>query len=453
MGNFSVSHYARIEARSGGAVQIRYVLDLAELPSFELQQQWKLKQDAPEAELRKRAAASMEEWVANGLVVRANGALMQPRVVSTDFFKAEGAGALPVYRIGAILELPDAKPGVLEYEDRNFPERDGWKEIVITGDALVKASHDAIDRSQGLTAYVSEDPAAASADSRARVEWAALPQPAAALVIEPIPQPVSAVGGQSSAGPPAAASQGKRDRLTDLVSQENLSGFPLIVAFLLAFGFGCAHALTPGHGKTMVAAYLVGERGTPKHAILLGLTTTVTHTVSVFALGVAMYFLAGSFAPDRVTRILELISGASIALLGAWLLYRRALQLRNIDPDLAHGHTHEPPPIPENGGEVSLASLLALGASGGLVPCPSALVLLLSSIALGRVGLGLFLLISFSLGLASVLVGIGLAVLYAKNFLPERASSSAWLRYTPVLSACFIIAVGVFLTGTALLPR
>jgi nickel/cobalt transporter (NicO) family protein len=241
--------------------------------------------------------------------------------------------------------------------------------------------------------------------------------------------------------------------LTDLVSQQNLSGFPLVVAFLLAFGFGCAHALTPGHGKTMVAAYLVGERGTPKHAILLGLTTTVTHTISVFALGVAMYFLAGSFAPDRVTRILELISGASIALLGAWLLYRRALQLRNIDPDLAHGHTHEAPPIPENAGQVSLASLLALGASGGLVPCPSALVLLLSSIALGRIGLGLFLLISFSLGLASVLVGIGMAVLYAKNFLPERASSSAWLRYTPVASACFIIAVGVFLTGTALRPR
>ena len=101
---------------------------------------------------------------------------------------------------------------------------------------------------------------------------------------------------------------------------------------------------------------------------------------------------------------------------------------------------------------MTLGSLIALGASGGLVPCPSALVLLLSSVALGRVALGLTLLVSFSAGLAVVLMAIGVAVLYAKNLLPdsEKAAQHPAFRWIPVFSAAIIVCIGLVMTGVSL---
>ncbi len=473
MGNFSVSHYTRIET-SGSGVRVQYALDLAELPSFELLQKWGLKQNAAPAELEAHAAREMREWAAAGLHFKSNGAAVPGRVVSTHLKVSEGAGALPVFHVTATLAV-DAKPGVLEFEDTNFPERAGWKEIVIAAGAnVVKASHGAEEKSMGLTAYPADPAAAPPQDLRGRIEWTGLPAATTAAApipqpkIERVPQPVSSAPAPSTS--PAAQQKApgevtKGDALSQLVSQKDLSLSAVLIALALAFGFGCAHAMTPGHGKTMVAAYLVGERGTPAHALLLGLTTTFTHTISVFALGIAMYFLAGTFAPEKVTRILEFVSGMSIAILGCWLVYQRAMKMRGVDGHHHHhhGHSHSHSHSHSHGaaagghhhmpeGEATIGSILALGASGGLVPCPSALVLLLSSIALGRVGLGLILLVAFSTGLASVLVGIGLTVLYAKHLLPASAASSdnAFFRLVPVLSACVIVVVGLVLTGVSL---
>ncbi|HEY3740879.1 MAG TPA: hypothetical protein VGL53_13595, partial [Bryobacteraceae bacterium] len=283
-------------------------------------------------------------------------------------------------------------------------------------------------------------------------------------------------------------------------------------------------ATSPGHGKTMVAAYLVGEKGTPKHAIFLGAMVTFTHTISVFALGLATYFLAGRFAPESVTRVLSILSGMSIIAVGLWLLYKRSMKLMSAtavpaarththhhhdhDHDHVHhhhhdhepqhvhahahahapvlqmvvphkhdhGHTHDHPHphththhthdhdahdhdhhhgpgghshVPE--GPVTIGSLIALGASGGVVPCPSALVLLLGSVSVGRIGFGLALLTAFSLGLASVLMAIGLAVLYAKHLLPktENTMKHPLVKLIPVLSAGAVTAIGVAMTAIA----
>jgi len=241
------------------------------------------------------------------------------------------------------------------------------------------------------------------------------------------------------------------ESLSRLLHQGELGWSAMLLGMLAAFAFGAVHALSPGHGKTLVAAYLVGSRGTPRHAVFLGLMVTFTHTVSVFALGLVTLYLSRFVLPETITPILGAISGIMIVWVGALLLYRRTLGAAPVGLAHDHGdgrvHTH----VPE---EISVGGLMALGASGGLVPCPSALVLLLTSVSLGRVAFGLTLLAAFSAGLAVVLTAVGLAVLYAKHWLPDRAAigRSKALRFLPVASAAFIVCIGIAMTWVAVRP-
>ena len=245
------------------------------------------------------------------------------------------------------------------------------------------------------------------------------------------------------------------DYLSGLLHQGEIGWSVMLLGMLAAFAFGAVHALSPGHGKTLVAAYLVGSRGTPRHAVFLGLMVTFTHTISGFALGLVTLYLSRFVLPETITPILGAISGITIVWVGGTLLDRRTLGQGTAPapPGLAHHHgdgrvhTH----VPE---EVSVGGLIALGASGGLVPCPSALVLLLTAVSLGRVGLGLTLLVAFSAGLAVVLTAVGLAVLFAKHWLPDSRTPGRGtaLRYLPVASAAFIVCVGIAMTWVSLRP-
>ena len=253
------------------------------------------------------------------------------------------------------------------------------------------------------------------------------------------------------------------DYLADLIRRPDLSPAVVVSGLALALGFGAVHALSPGHGKTLVAAYLVGSRGTFKHAALLGASVTVTHTFSVFLIGLGTLFLSSYVVPETIIPLLGAISGLSIVTIGGTLFAKRYRSWRGHshghghrhhhhhghDHDREHGphtHTHAPE------GDVTMGSLMALGASGGLVPCPSAMVLMLSAISLGRTGVGLVLLIAFSLGLAGVLVAIGAAVLYAKSWLPEMSETSRkpFFRLVPVISAAVVTCIGVAMTLAAL---
>ena len=208
-----------------------------------------------------------------------------------------------------------------------------------------------------------------------------------------------------------------------------------LAALAVAFGMGAVHALSPGHGKTIVAAFLVGGRGTWRQALLLGGVVTLTHTVSVFGLGMATLYLTAYVRADELARTMGVVAGASIVLVGLWLLLQRTGVLE-------HGHSHE---VETNGG------ILALAVGGGLVPCPSALVLLLTAISLQRVGVGLVLLVAFSAGMAVVLTGIGLGVVYGKGRWGESGlGGSVWGKRLPVVAAGVIVLVGVWMTGMAL---
>jgi nickel/cobalt transporter (NicO) family protein len=517
MGNFSVSHYSRLEPGAKG-VNLTYVLDLAEVPTYTLLRDWKLDARSSQTDLDAKAAEQAREW-ASGLDVKWIGKPITPEFVSASAKLSEGAGGLSVARIEMHYHLT-ADAGALEYEDKNFADRAGWKEIVIqagNGAELARASQGEKEVSKALTEYPADPTAAPPQDLRASFEWTVTPvvapQPKPAPRIVPIeqPKPVAAPAPPPSSTPSVQQAPGtvvKGDYLSLLLGKKELSLSVILIGVLVAFGLGSAHALTPGHGKTIVAAYLVGSRGTPKHAAFLGAMVTFTHTISVFLLGLATLFLTQYVNQEKITQVLGAVSGLSIVAIGATLFWKRWKKLFPTRPHThhhhhghshdhghvhahaatahVHGHSHAPlaavathshdhghshdhhhhdhhhddhdhhhgpgghSHVPE--GEITLGSLIALGASGGLVPCPSALVILLSAIALGRTGLGLILLVAFSLGLAGVLIAIGMAVLYAKSWLPDpkQTSKHGFFRLVPVLSAGVVICLGLAMTAVSL---
>ena len=235
---------------------------------------------------------------------------------------------------------------------------------------------------------------------------------------------------------------------TSLIERRQLSAGFVALALLIAMFWGSVHALSPGHGKSLVAAYLVGSRGTARHALFLGATVTVTHTAGVFALGLVALYLSQYIVPETLYPWLSVVSGLMVLSVGAGILRRRLASRGGGGHDHLHhdgpgGHTHLPP---QASGSITPRSLLALGVSGGLLPCPSALVVMLGAIALHRVAFGLVLVIAFSLGLAATLSGVGLLVLYARRFLNRVPSSRPLFALLPIASAALVTALGAVLT-------
>src|ERR1700677_951695 len=245
-----------------------------------------------------------------------------------------------------------------------------------------------------------------------------------------------------------------RSAFTELITTRSMSLWFLITAAFIALGLGALHALEPGHGKTIVAAYLVGSRGTARHAFLLGLIVTASHTAGVFALGAITLYASRYIVPEQLYPWLGVFSGLTIAGLGGYMFLRRWSGL-----DLDHSHisgqfhshwfpsssksTAVPPPPAESNKSVSLYQLFALGITGGIIPCPAALVVLLSAFALHRVGLGFFLITAFSLGLAAVLITFGMLMVYGRRFMArQQVNGPLTTRWLPVASAAFMTILG-----------
>lgn len=448
LGNYSVNHYARFEVRTDG-VYVDYVLDFAEFPTQQVKRSW----TGPEG----------SKWIEK-LEFRMGGHRITPLVMGSGIDEAPGQGGLPVMTFRAKLRLP-VMGGELSYDDRNFADRAGWKEIVITaggeGVALTKASHTSRDLTKGLTIVRMDEGIVPPHEVRAHLEWklaedwpnGVKPE----LKIEPILQPPA----------PAAQATDKEnmggDRLTQILTQPELPWTVLATALAIAFGIGAAHALEPGHGKTMVAAYLVGSRGTWRHALWLGAITTFTHTFTVFVLGLLTLAASQFFATDRIYPVLMIGSALTIVVMGAGLVWKRSRFLRE---RRHHHHDHDhahPAELPE----VTFGNILAMGVSGGLVPCPAAVVLLLGAVAVGKIWLGMSLLLAFSLGLAVVLAGVGLVVVFAKQrwatgtrdphqaYLPQGHDHGhdhhhhGWTEWAPLASAVVILAIGVYFCYSA----
>jgi len=304
------------------------------------------------------------------------------------------------------------------------------------------------------------------------------------------------------APPLRSPNTGRVTWLTDLLRTPSRGPGYAIAGMLIAVALGALHALTPGHGKTMVAAYLVGGRGRVRDAVVLGGAVTLTHTGSVILLGVITLLFAHFILPERVIPWLEMVSGVGILVLGGALLVRRlralpprhariasppALVLAGIDTagaatsgngnsnDAAgwhshhdgiehthgflgahtHAHTHGTDSIHNiNTERLSFRSLVLMGMSGGLVPCPDALAILLVAVAVGRVLLGLAVILCFSLGLATVLIGLGILIASTRALERgplRRASNSRHARYIPAISAAIVVLIGAVAVGQAVI--
>ena len=258
---------------------------------------------------------------------------------------------------------------------------------------------------------------------------------------------------QAGADAPPTLSRGKSlqapDRIADagfarLIGRGHLGVWVVLASLAAALFWGAAHALGPGHGKTIVTAYLVGQRGTPRHAALLGLIVTVTHTVGVFALGLVTLLLSRFVVPDHLYPWLNLVSGLLVVGIGASVFAARWRHRRAH----AHGHEHHHDHVHDE--RISARSLLAVGVSGGLLPCPSALVVLLAAISLHRVAFGLILIVAFSAGLALTITGIGLVAVLAKRAFGRLSFEGRAVSLLPAASALVILAAGVVMTVHAL---
>ncbi len=278
---------------------------------------------------------------------------------------------------------------------------------------------------------------------------------------------LAAVPATVEAGAPTGADgavgidDGSTDALSNMMRSEELSAGVILGALALALFLGAAHGLEPGHGKTIVAAYLVGARGTVGNAMFLGGVVTITHTFSIILLGLVALFASQYILPEQIFPWLGTASGLLIMGLGGWLLVNhlrgsgfglghRHEGHHHGDHDHGHeeghhhghdhGHSHEIP------AKVTLGSLLTLGISGGIVPCPGALVILLLAVALHRIAFGLVLLLAFSFGLAAVLIAVGVLIVKARPLVERFSGDGKWIQRLPAASAVVIIIVGFAIT-------
>jgi len=247
-------------------------------------------------------------------------------------------------------------------------------------------------------------------------------------------------------------------RLQGLLDTSMSDPAMLAAALGVAFFLGAAHALTPGHGKTIVAAYLAGSRGRISDAVYLGGVVTLTHTFSVFVLGLITLYASQHVSLDRVYPVLSLVSGILVAAIGGYLLWQRITGRghSHTHDHHHHHHTHDHPHGDDHDHHhhhhhgPARSGLLALGVSGGLVPCPEALVVLMLAVSLSRVALGPVILLAFTLGLAAVLIAIGSAMVLAGPAAQRLAGESRWVRRLPVASAAVVTALGLVMVVQAI---
>lgn len=460
MGNFSINHFSGLEVHPT-FVRVTYVLDMAEIPTFQEMQEHGLSAQPEDP----RVTAYGEHKIAelrNGLDLRVDG---QPLTLTTKTQALSfppGAGGLPTLRFSAVYEAALVPlSGEIAYEDRNYQQRVGWKEIVASGQAGATLAHASVpgeSKSQQLTAYAENLLLAPPQDLRATLTFAISPAVRSAAVAAP------AVVGK--AVPQQNDAQTPRNMLTELMTTKQLGTGVILLALLVAVGLGAFHALEPGHGKTLVAAYLVGSRGTAWHALVLGLTVTVSHTIGVYALGGVALFASHYILPEQLYPWLGLASGLLIVGTGI-ILFGRALEGQHEhehghshehDHGHAHGHDHGHDHDHGHGRDVGYGTLLTLGVTGGLIPCPAALVVLLSAVALQRIAFGLLLIVAFSVGLALVLVGLGLVLVSARGVVQRWSGAGRWVEYLPFASPLVMTPLGVVITirsllGTGLLER
>ncbi len=456
LGNFTVNHFNGLTLYPD-RIDLHAVIDLAEIPT-----------------LRERPAIDTADT--DGTVSPAEAAAYADRqcgqfattaTVTVDDDPREwrpagrrlefptGEAGLATMRL--VCEFTTAatldRPATIEFRDAFRADRVGWHELVVTGEGVrtVDSSLPATSVSDELRAYpedLLEDP---------------LDVRAATIRTEPGNASVATVPGADRSDSVVTSAT---SWFTSLAGSRDLTPLVGVLALLLSLVLGASHAALPGHGKTVIAAYLAGKNGSVRDAVTVGATVTITHTAGVLVLGL---LISGSsaIAGESVLSWLGVASGLLVTVIGAVLL-RSALRTRTTPTEpvreLVHagvgaGHdlrTQSPPTHGHGHGHgYGRSGLIGMGVAGGLVPSPSALVVLLGAIALGRTWFGVLLVLGYGVGMAATLTLVGVLLVRLRDRFDRLPLARLRHRLTrlrnwlPVLTATLVLVVGLGLAVRA----
>jgi nickel/cobalt exporter len=475
LGNFTTNHYVRVTV-SADSIELDVVVDVAEVPSIELLERLDTDGDgtlgASESDAARRTLCA-ERLPQIG--VRVDGHALDLELWAAGLQRRPGAAGLDTVRIVCEARAANPAPGALTLAviDGGDPGSFGWREIVVRGEGYTTDPGDAgVDVANRLTGYPTDLLSQPLAERSATVM---LVRDGSTLASVPVadaqPLDAHAVG---AAGAPSTATVpgGVASELPLLPGLGNRTLGSGLLGLLLAAAAGGGHALSPGHGKTVMAAYLIGSRGRARHAFVLGAAVTASHTLGVIGLGGVVLLASDLLPAERLYPVLGALSGATVTAIGAWLALGCVRRLRaehryarhhahrhpdDHDHDHGHGHGHahdhdHEPSLP------GLRGILALGIAGGLVPSTAALVLLLAAVAAGQPAYGLGMALAFGVGMAAVLTGLGLAIVQGRDRLGNRLArwGARRIAIAPLASvmpwaiALVVLAGGILLTGQAL---
>lgn len=454
LGNYTVNRAVAVMLGPDG-IAVRYVVDMAEIPAFATLQLIDSDGDGNRQPDEKGAWAETTcAGAAAGLGVTVDGGLVALGSSGTPLLTfPAGVGGLETLRLECRITAdwaPMEGEHAIHVLDRTDDGHIGWREVTISasGWTLLSSTAPAASPSAQLTAYPT-DSLATPLDSRSATASFRVADAPAATVAAAVP-----------AGPPSVT----EDPLTSLIVGD-LTLPTALLSLLVAGGLGAAHALSPGHGKTLVAAYLLGSGGTLRQAAGLGFTVAVTHTLGVFALGAVTLAAGELFVPELVVAWLSVASGALVVLLGVGLIWRALRSVRgHASDDHSHGHRHEhhhPHPhahehLDQPSAGVRMRGIVALGLAGGLVPSASALIVLLAAVSTGRLLFGIALIVAFGVGMALVLAGSAAATTMARRAIVAPRGLASWpaarplARVLPVVSGVAVLIIGSAVTLAAL---
>lgn len=460
LGNFTINHLTKLSV-VGTRVDVRYILDMAEIPTFQA-----LRAETPDGKMTPAQLDTYARTIAKRVLpdvrLSNNGVELGLEIDRATARTRPGAGGLPTlyFTLDAHAMLPPRGAVSIAYADTTYSGRLGWHDVVVAP---------ASEPTRELTSY----PSALVGSPRATTAVAVAIDARGVATVRA--QPTMDAAPSASAG----ASQMRSNQLSDMLARGTGDLKFVALTFLVAIALGALHALEPGHGKTLLAISLVGARATVKQATILATALTVAHTIGVLALGVAINLFRGYFVPEAIYPWITLVSGVVIAIIGARAVQR---QLANRQPlahehahghaathphdhehvhhahdhghDHGHGHSHDhddleharahaiPGTAPLTFGGTVWAAM-----SGGVAPCPAALVVLLAAVALDQVAYGIFVIVAFSFGLAATLTGLGIAVVRGASWLQNRPQFERFVTYGPLISAIVISIIGSIMVG------
>jgi nickel/cobalt exporter len=430
LGNFTINHLAKIRANAG-TLHVRYILDIAEIPSFQIMQSrggsWN--------------RTTLNAWaldevaiVRDGLVLSVDGAPQTLANAQPTAMLRPGAGGLPILRWVAEFSAPvSAGEHQVSLVDRVYADRKiGWKDIIAGSQT---------EPTNELRSY----PSALIGTPR-RINAISFTLDGSAI---------SAIRANVDTAPVLAstASFVRPTLLSDMFSRSGQTPLFVLLTILVAFGLGALHAVEPGHGKALLAFTLVGSRATAKQAFILALSLTLAHTIGVFLLGAVLFFASG-FISESVYPAITLVSGVVIAFIGARSLARyvasRRAHSHGDDHDHSHHGAHEHSHAVPGTAPLNFGSAIWAAMSGGVAPCPAAIVVLLAALRLHHLGYGMLLIVVFSMGLAAVLTGLGLAVVHGAAWLSRRSGYARISAAGPLVTACLISTIGAVMLAQGL---